>query len=110
LRHKFHSPKLAIDRLQISILIAGGYYNGRVGMYFPLTDYLGGSGNRPSAQWQYVGSLSDERQWGPAVGLVAGTPVIATGKNYGDGTIEQLLSSGSCICRSIPWSLFGGLF
>ncbi len=46
-------------------------------------------------RWDYVGSLPEERQWGPAVGLVAGIPVIATGKNYGDGTLEELDSSGN---------------
>ena len=45
-------------------------------------------------RWDWVGSLPEERQWGPAVGLVAGIPVIATGKNYGDVTLEELDNSG----------------
>ena len=51
-------------------------------------------------QWDYVGSLAEERQWGPPLGLVAGIPVIATGKNYGDGTIEQLEPSGVFTIKS----------
>ena len=51
-------------------------------------------------QWDYVGSLAEERQWGPTLGLVAGIPVIATGKNYGDGTIEQLEPSGVFTLKS----------
>ena len=91
---------------QISILLSGGYYNGRTSMAYPLTEYLSrresgliGSSHRSRGsvltdRWDYVGSLSEERQWGPCLGLVAGIPVIATGKNYGDGTIEQLENSG----------------
>jgi hypothetical protein len=93
-------------------------------MVFPLTNYLTGTrsrltdnpdnvglqtgnrltddpdnvgfetGNRFTDRWDYKGSLPEERQWGPAVGLVAGIPVIATGKNYGDVTIEELDNSG----------------
>ena len=34
-------------------------------------------------------NTEQERQWGPALGLVGGTPTIATGKNYGDVTIGK---------------------
>ena len=44
--------------------------------------------------------MAEERQWGPTLGLVAGIPVIATGKNYGDGTIEQLEPSGVFTLKS----------
>ena len=59
------------------------------------------TGNRFTDRWDYVGSLPEERQWGPAVGLVAGIPVIATGKNYGDVTIDELDNSGFKIRSTI---------
>ena len=30
-------------------------------------------------RWNYLGYLEQERQWGPALGLVGGKPTIATG-------------------------------
>ena len=73
---------------QISMVVAGGYYNGRATMSIPLTSFL--QENQPKPQWSYLGYLEQERQWGPALGLVGGTPTIATGKNYGDVTIDKL--------------------
>jgi hypothetical protein len=67
---------------QISILLSGGYYNGRTSMSFPLTEYLTKRGDgliglsdrsRTSGltdRWEYVGSLSEERQWGPGANVI----------------------------------------
>ena len=41
-------------------------------------------------EWRYLDYLPDERQWGPAVGLVAGELTISGGKNYGDVTIDKI--------------------
>ena len=37
-------------------------------------------GLAPNFEWSYLGYLPEERQWSPALGLVAGKPTIATGK------------------------------
>ena len=37
-------------------------------------------GLAPNFEWSYLGYLPEERQWAPALGLVAGKPTIATGK------------------------------
>ena len=36
-------------------------------------------GLAPNFEWSYLGYLPEERQWAPALGLVAGKPTIATG-------------------------------
>ena len=70
------------------MIIAGGYYNGQVTMKIPVTSLL--LPNQPKPRWSTLSHLPDQRQWGPALGLVGGTPVIASGKNYGDVTMDEL--------------------
>ena len=70
------------------MIIAGGYYNGRRVLSIPLTQFL--VPNQPKPEWQTYGFLPHERQWGPAIGLVGGVPTIATGKNYGDVSIDHV--------------------
>ena len=62
-------------------------------MAIPITPLIAPNYNyRPviTGQWRYLGYLPDERQWGPAVGLVAGELTVAGGKNYGDITIDKI--------------------
>ena len=70
------------------MVIAGGYYNGRRTMSTPLTSLL--INQIPNPSWRELDWLPEERQWGPAIGLVAGIPTMAGGKNYGDTTIDTL--------------------
>ena len=84
----WHGCTLANINDEISMVIAGGYYNGRVTMAVPLTSLLMPDQDEP--RWTPLGSLPEERQWGPALGLVADVPIIATGKNYGDITFDSL--------------------
>jgi hypothetical protein len=70
------------------MVIAGGYYNGRATMTLPLTPFLMSTGQE--LQWSYLGYLPEERQWGPAMGLVANQPTLATSMNYGDVSIDTL--------------------
>ena len=74
------------------MVVAGGYYNGRTTMSFPLTSLIAPDHPyQPSDyQWRRMGYLPEERQWGPAVGLVGGELTISGGKNYGDTTMETI--------------------
>lgn len=86
----WHGCCLANIDDEISLLVAGGYYNGRATMSLPITDFILGLPHRGGEQWDYLGSLPEERKWGPALGLVAGISTISTAKNYGDNTVDEL--------------------
>lgn len=58
-------------------------------MAVPLTSFLTHQGHR-DLRWDNLGYLPEERQWGPALGLVAGKATIAGAQNYGDVTMETL--------------------
>jgi hypothetical protein len=40
-------------------------------------------------RWNYLGYLEQERQWGPALGLVGGKPTIATGTVFQSAVLES---------------------
>ena len=77
---------------QINMVVAGGYYNGRHTMAFPLTSLIAPDHPWPTSdyQWRRLDYLPEERQWGPAVGLVGGELTISAGKNYGDTTMDTI--------------------
>ena len=60
------------------MIIAGGYYRGFETMAISLSSLII-PGSTQNFQWSYLGYLPEERQWAPALGLVAGKPTIATG-------------------------------
>ena len=60
------------------MIIAGGYYRGFETMAISLTKILIPE-RATNPRWSYLGYLPEERQWAPALGLVAGKPTIATG-------------------------------
>ena len=60
------------------MIIAGGYYRGFETMVISLTKILIPE-RTTNPRWSYLGYLPEERQWQPALGLVAGKPTIATG-------------------------------
>ena len=78
--------------MQINMVVAGGYYNGRHTMAFPLTSLIAPDHPWPASdyQWRRLDYLPEERQWGPAVGLVGGELTISAGKNYGDTTMDTI--------------------
>ena len=43
---------------------------------------------QPKPRWNYLGYLEQERQWGPALGLVGGKPTIATGTVFQRAVLE----------------------
>ncbi len=88
------------ETIQINFVIAGGYYNGRATMAIPISSLIHGGGSRDVLEWRWLGYLPEERQWGPAMGMVAGVPTLATGKNYGDTSIDSL--DGGFYWRTSP--------
>lgn len=57
--------------------MAGGYYNGISTMFLPLNGELGGGANNQTLEWEWLGSLPEERKWGAALGIIDGTLTIA---------------------------------
>ena len=47
-------------------------------------------------RWNYLGYLEQERQWGPALGLVGGKPTIATGTVF----LRKVLEFLTCLCTA----------
>ncbi|XP_059088568.1 calicin-like [Tigriopus californicus] len=85
---------------QIGIMVVGGYYNGISAMFLPLTEFHQAKRGALSTDWQWVGSLPEDRKWGPALGLVNGILTVAGGQDYGDNTIDELSEENSFWRRS----------
>ena len=60
-------PKIYIS-LQVSMIIAGGYYRGFETMAISLSSLVI-PGWTQNFQWSYLGYLPEERQWAPALGI-----------------------------------------
>ncbi|XP_071744613.1 uncharacterized protein [Lepeophtheirus salmonis] len=75
----WHSCEVIHKGNEVGFMLVGGYYNGFSTMYWPL------DGPR---HWEWMGPLTEDRKWKPAIGLVNGQLIVATGGNYGDNRIE----------------------
>ena len=64
---KHFLPKIYIS-LQVSMIIAGGYYRGFETMAISLSSLVI-PGWTQNFQWSYLGYLPEERQWAPALGI-----------------------------------------
>ena len=67
LKHFPPIPKIYIS-LQVSMIIAGGYYRGFETMAISLSSLVI-PGWTQNFQWSYLGYLPEERQWAPALGI-----------------------------------------
>ena len=55
--------------------------------FFTFQTYKADQQSKP--RWNYLGYLEQERQWGPALGLVGGKPTIATGTVFQTAVLES---------------------
>ena len=61
--------------------------------FFTFQTYKADQQSKP--RWNYLGYLEQERQWGPALGLVGGKPTIAT------GTVFQTVLESAPLCDKL---------
>ncbi len=73
---------------EVGVLLIGGYYNGKAGMFLPLNSDFDRRRHRRPIRWRWFAQLPAERKWGAALGTINGQLAIAGGRNYGDNTVD----------------------